>query len=79
MTNLLLGLIHEGKEQRQIDSSLSEDAFRVYFKAFMDIFIDPEFQYQYYKDAGLVQDLTALMVYGLGGQTKQLFQYEPGN
>jgi AcrR family transcriptional regulator len=68
MTNLLLGLIHEGKEQGQIQPSLSEDAFRVYFKAFMDIFIDPQFQYRYYKDPKLVQDLSSLMIYGLSGQ-----------
>jgi len=71
MSNTLLGLIREGKEQGQIHSSLSEDAFRVYFKAFMDIFIDPQFQHRYYTDPRLVQDLSTLMIFGLAGQQKQ--------
>jgi len=70
MTVLLLGLIREGKEQGQIHSDISEDALLVYFKAFMDIFIDPQFQHQYYKNPKLVQDLGSLMIYGLGGQHK---------
>jgi AcrR family transcriptional regulator len=70
MTILLLGLIREGKEQGQIHSDISEDALLVYFKAFMDIFIDPQFQQQYYKNPKLVQDLGSLMIYGLGGQHK---------
>ena len=70
MTVLLLGLIREGKEQGQIHSDISEDALLVYFKAFMDIFIDPQFQQQYYKNPKLVQDLGSLMIYGLGGQHK---------
>jgi len=68
MTGLLLGLIREGKEQGQIHSDISEDALLVYFKAFMDIFIDPQFQQQYYKNPKLVQDLGSLMINGLGGQ-----------
>jgi len=68
MTDLLLGLIQEGKEQGQIHSDISEDALLVYFKAFMDIFIAPQFQQQYYKNPKLVQDLGSLMIYGLGGQ-----------
>jgi AcrR family transcriptional regulator len=68
MTDLLLGLIQEGKEQGQIHSDISEDALLVYFKAFMDIFIAPQFQQQYYKNPRLVQDLGSLMIYGLGGQ-----------
>ena len=68
MTGLLLGLIREGKEQGQIHSDISEDGLLVYFKAFMDIFIDPQFQQQYYKNPKLVQDLGSLMINGLGGQ-----------
>jgi AcrR family transcriptional regulator len=70
MTNLLLGLVQEGKEQGQIRSDISEDAFCVYFKAFMEIFTDPQFQHRYYKDPKLVQDLGALMIFGLSGQQK---------
>jgi AcrR family transcriptional regulator len=70
MTNLLLGLIHEGEEQGQINLKISEDAYRVYFKAFMDIFIDPQFQHRYHKDPKLVQDLGSLIIDGLGGKHK---------
>jgi AcrR family transcriptional regulator len=70
MTNLLLRLVHEGKEQGQVQSSLSEDALSVYFRAFMDIFIDPQFQNQYYKNPKLMQDLGSLMIYGLSGQQR---------
>jgi AcrR family transcriptional regulator len=70
MTIMLLGLIHEGQEQGQIHLTLSDDAFRVYFKAFMDIFIDPQFQRQYRKDPELVRNLSSLMISGLSGQHK---------
>jgi len=70
MTNLMLGLVREGKEQGQINSSLSEEAYRVYFQAFMDVFIAPQFQNRYFKDPGLVQGLGALMIYGLSGPQK---------
>ena len=68
MTVLLLGLVREGKEQGKIHSDISEDALLVYFKAFMDIFIDPQFQQEYDKNPKLVQELGSLMMYGLGGQ-----------
>jgi AcrR family transcriptional regulator len=67
MTNLLLGLVEGGKAEGQVRSDLSEAAFRVYFKAFMDIFTDPQFRLLYYKDPELVQDLGSLMNYGLNG------------
>jgi AcrR family transcriptional regulator len=69
MTALLLGLIREGKEQGQIRADLNDDAFRVYFHAFMDIFIDPQFQSRYDQDPRLVQDLGAIMIYGLSGRS----------
>jgi AcrR family transcriptional regulator len=68
MTNLLLRLVQEGKEQGQIRPDLSEDALRVYFKAFMDIFTDPQFRHQYYKNPRLVHDLGMLMIYGMSGR-----------
>jgi AcrR family transcriptional regulator len=70
MSNLLLGLVQEGKEHGHINSSLSEETYRVYFKAFMDVFIAPQFQNRYYKDPLVVQGLGALMIYGLSGQPK---------
>jgi AcrR family transcriptional regulator len=72
MTNLLLGLVQEGKKQGQINLDLSEEAFRIYFKLFMDIFTDPQLQYRYYHDPKLVQDLGLLMINGLGGQQNKL-------
>jgi AcrR family transcriptional regulator len=68
MTNLLLGLVKEGKNQGQINLDLSEEAFGIYFKAFMDIFIDPHLQYRFYNDPKLVQDLGLLMIFGLTGR-----------
>ncbi len=65
MTDLLLGIVQEGREQGEIRPDLSEDAFRVYFRAFMEIFIDPQFQRRYSKDPKLAQDLSMLMIYGM--------------
>ena len=68
MTNLLLRLVHEGKEQGQIQPSLSDDTFRVYFRAFIDIFPTPQFRKQYRKDPRIVSDLGQLMINGLSGK-----------
>jgi AcrR family transcriptional regulator len=68
MTQLLLGLVQEGKDQGQISMDLSEEALRVYFKAFMGIFTDPQLQFRYYHNPRLVQDLGSLMIYGLNGK-----------
>ena len=70
MANLLLGLVREGKEQGQIRADLTEDAFHVYFKAFMEIFTDPQIRQLYYRDPKLAQDLGSLMTYGLSGRNK---------
>lgn len=68
MTVLLLRLVQEGKEQGHIHSELSEDAYKIYFKAFMEIFADPQFRQGYNKNPDLIQDLGSLMIYGLRGQ-----------
>jgi AcrR family transcriptional regulator len=70
MANIMLGLVQEGKEQGQINRDLSEDACRIYFKAFMDIFTDPQRLHQYYHDPKLVHNLGLLMIYGLNGPKK---------
>jgi AcrR family transcriptional regulator len=70
MTNLLLGLIQEGKQQRQVNPDLSEETLRIYFAAFMDIFSNPQLQRRYSQHPGLVRELGSLMIYGLGGQQK---------
>lgn len=68
MTALLLNLIREGKAEGQIRPELSEDAYRVYFKAFMDVFIDPQFRQMYARNPTLARDLGAIMVNGLSGR-----------
>ena len=68
MTDLLLGLIQEGKQQGQVNHDLSEEALRIYFAAFMDVFSNPQLQHRYYHHAGLVQELGALMINGLSGE-----------
>jgi AcrR family transcriptional regulator len=68
MIGLLLALVQEGREQGQIHSDLPDDAYRFYFQAFMDIFIDPQFQQQYYRNPQLLQSLGSLMMYGMSGK-----------
>jgi hypothetical protein len=68
MTGMLLVLVKEGKEQGQVNPILSEAALRIYFAVFMDAFISPQLQQQYYHNPGLVQELGALMLHGLRGQ-----------
>ena len=70
MTGLMLGLIQEGKEQGQVNPDLSEEALRIYFAAFMDVFIDPELQQQYYHRPELIRELGSLMIDGLSGERR---------
>lgn len=67
MTGLLLNLVREGQAQGHIRTDLSEDAFRFYFKAFMEIFTDLPFRQAYYREPKLVQDLGWLMIHGMSG------------
>jgi AcrR family transcriptional regulator len=68
MTALLLQLIEEGKQQGQVSPDLSEEALHVYFAVFMDVFTNPELQRQFYKRPAIIQEIGALMLYGLNGQ-----------
>jgi AcrR family transcriptional regulator len=70
MTNLMLGLIREGKQQGQVNPDLSDEALSIYFAVFMDVFSNPELQHQYYQHPELVRELGSLMIYGLSGQHK---------
>ena len=70
MTGLLLRLLAEGKAQGQVNPNLSDEALRIYFRAFMDVFIDPQLQRQFASSAALVQELGSLMIYGLSGQAR---------
>ena len=67
MSGLLLKLVQEGRDQGQIRTDLTDDALRLYFKAFMEIFTDQQFRQGYYREPKLLQDLCSLMMYGLSG------------
>ena len=64
---MLLGLVAEGKKEGQIRADLSEMAFRLYFKAFMEIFTNQPFRQGYYRDPKLIKDVSSLMINGLNG------------
>lgn len=66
VADLLLGLVEEGKKQGQISPDLSEEAFRIYFLAFMNIFTEPQLQRRFFGEPELARDLGSLMMYGLG-------------
>jgi AcrR family transcriptional regulator len=68
MLALLLGLIEEGRQQGQVGAEPSEAALRIYFTVFMDAFTHGEFQYEYARNPRLVDELGALMMYGLKGK-----------
>ena len=68
MLTLLLGLIEEGRRAGQVSAEISEEALRIYFVLFMDAFTHDEFQRQYPRNPNLVNELGALMLYGLSGK-----------
>lgn len=68
MLTLLLGLIEEGRREGQVSTEISEEALRIYFVLFMDAFTHAEFQRQYPRNPNLVNELGALMLYGLKGK-----------
>lgn len=67
MTELMLGLVREGKQQGQVSPHLSEDALTVYFGVFMDVFVSPELRSRFAQRPGLARELGELMLYGLSG------------
>ena len=67
MTGLLLRLVAEGKQQGQVDPALSDDALAAYFRAFMDVFVDPQLHRQFASRRGLIDEIASLMIYGLRG------------
>lgn len=67
MTDLMLGLVREGKQQGQVSRDLSEDALSVYFGVFMDVFTSPELRSRFAQRPGLARELGELMLYGLSG------------
>lgn len=68
MLTLLLGLADEGRQQGQVDAAPSDAALRIYFTIFMDAFTHGAFQYEYSRNPHLVEELGALMMYGLKGK-----------
>jgi hypothetical protein len=70
MITLLFGLIEEGKQQGQVSAEISEEALRIYFTIFMDVFTHSDFQRQYSRRPNLVDELGSLMLYGLNGEKK---------
>ncbi len=67
MTDLMLGLIREGKQQGQVNPQLSEEALSVYFGVFMDVFVTPELRRRFTQRPDLARELGELMIHGLSG------------
>ena len=65
MIELLLDVIQEGKDQGIIQADISDEAFVIYFNAFMDMFIDPQLQHRFFANPDLVTELGGFMVNGL--------------
>ena len=49
----MLRLVAEGRVQGQVNPNLSDEALRVYFRAFMDVFIDPQLQRRFASRRGV--------------------------
>jgi AcrR family transcriptional regulator len=65
MISLLLDVVREGKDQGQVNPGISEEAFTIYFTAFMDSLADPRTQLKLMANTKLVEELTSLMFGGL--------------
>jgi AcrR family transcriptional regulator len=70
MTGLLLDLVRQGKQQGQVNPYLSETTLCIYFTVFMDVFTHPVNQREYNHHPEVVQELGALMLYGLSGKRR---------
>jgi AcrR family transcriptional regulator len=68
LAGLLLGLVKEGRRQGQVHGKLSDEAYRIYFKLFMNMFTSLELQQHFHHNPKLAQDLSTLMLHGLSGQ-----------
>lgn len=67
MTGLLLNLVRSGRQQGKIDPEISDAALSIYFRMFMDLFTNPEFQNDVRNQPDLVKELGSLMMNGLNG------------
>jgi hypothetical protein len=68
MASVLLGLVQEGRVQGEISPQVSDEAYDVYFRAFMELFTDPTLQCRFHDDPRLVRDLGTLMTVGVSGE-----------
>jgi AcrR family transcriptional regulator len=66
LADLMLDLLREGQAQGAVRSDVSDEAFRIYLKAFMDLFADPRLQPRFAQEPRLVEELGRMMVAGLG-------------
>ena len=67
MSSLLLTWVREGREAGEIHPQVSDEALRIYFRAFMDVFTDSHLQRRFYNNTELAEELGRLMLYGLSG------------
>jgi hypothetical protein len=58
-------LVHEGKEQGQVDPDISEEVLSIYLAAFMDMFTEPELLTRFYQNPKQVKVLGSMMLNGL--------------
>jgi AcrR family transcriptional regulator len=70
MTRLMLSLVAEGRQQGQVDASISDEALIIYFGAFMEVFSHPELQTHFFTQPSIVQELGVLMMFGLRGEAR---------
>ena len=70
MTWLMLSLVAEGRQQGQVDASISDDALVIYFGAFMEVFSHPKLQTHFFAQPSIVQELGILMMFGLRGEAR---------
>jgi AcrR family transcriptional regulator len=66
MTQLIMQLVAEGKQQGQVNPDLSDESLAIYFSMFMDMFVRPEYQTQFRQNPKLITDLGSLMLHGFG-------------
>jgi len=65
MSVFLLGLIEEGRQEGQVNLEISEQALRIYFTVFMDMFVNPELVSKFHQHSGLVMELGSMFMSGL--------------
>jgi len=67
MTDLLLGVVQEGRDEGVVQSGTSDEAFAIYFDVFMDLFTAPRLHYRLQRNPDLPREIASLMTNGLAG------------